>query len=138
MSYEGINAFLDDFKYDNQKNENNIKKCNEEIISNSKKYVLCHIPTNYYFCENGSNYSTSLSRILEISEKYSEMSDELKHILKLNFRPKLVSAQIFKKCLKIDIKDIIFDYDNIENYKFVEVDVYMVENGKKCVTIKNY
>lgn len=125
MSYEGIDAFLSDFKQHNHVVEEHIpyvKKMQENILKDWKQYVLCHIPTNTYYYENSNGYGKGMRQMLYT--RHQVLGENLCNFLAWNFRFNIKSAAIFKgKPIQSEIESIIGDYDDASNYKFVEITI---------------
>lgn len=123
MSYEGINAFLSDFKQHNHVVDElvpHIKKMQENVLKDWKQYILCHIPTNTYYYENSNGYGKGMRQMLYT--RYQVLGESLCNFLAWNFRFNIKSAAIFKgKPIQAEIESIIGDNDDVSNYKFVEI-----------------
>lgn len=123
MSYDGINAFLSDFKQHNHVVDElvpHVKKMQEKALKDWKQYVLCHIPTNTYYYENSNGYGKGMKNMLHIHHK--DYNGRLCNFLAWNFRFNIKSAALFKgKPIQSEIKAIVGDNDDISNYKLVEI-----------------
>lgn len=125
MSYEGIDAFIDDFKQHNRVVDKDIpliKEMQQNALKYAKRYVLCHVPTNTYYYENSNGYGKGMREM--IYQKYHTMGERLCNFLAWNFRNNIKSAAIFRgQPIQAEIEAIVKDYDSIKNYKLVEVEL---------------
>lgn len=123
MSDDGINAFLSDFKQHNHVVDElvpHVKKMQESVLKDWKQYVLCHIPTNTYYYDKSNGYGKGMRQMLYT--RYQTMGERLCNFLAWNFRFNVQSAALFRgKPIQSEIEAIIQDYDDVSNYKFVEI-----------------
>ena len=124
MSYDGIEAFINDFKQHNHVIDEDIDLVKEKqltALKYTKRYVLCHLPTNTYYYENSNGYGKGMREMLY--QKYNVMGERLCNFLVWNFRFNVKSAAIFRgEPIKAEIEAIVKDYDSIDNYKLIEVE----------------
>lgn len=124
MTYDGIEAFISDFKQHNHvidEDINLIKEKRQIALKHAKRYVLCHLPTNSYYFENSNGYGKRMRKILY--QKYNIIDENLCNFLAWNFRFNINSAAIFRgMAIESEIKYIVKDYDSISNYKLIEVE----------------
>lgn len=124
MSYDGIEAFISDFKQHNHVIDEDIDLVKEKqlmALKYAKRYVLCHLPTNTYYYENSNGYGKGMREMLY--QKYNVMGERLCNFLAWNFRFNVKSAAIFRgEPIKAEIEAIVKDYDSIDNYKLIEVE----------------
>lgn len=124
MSNNGIEAFINDFKQYNHVIDEDIdliKEKQQMALKRTKRYVLCHLPTNTYYYENSNGYGKGMKQIL--CQKYSASEERLCNFLTWNFRFNVKSAAIFRgEPIKSEIEAIVKDYDSIDNYKLIEIE----------------
>lgn len=121
MSYEGIDAFLSDFKQHNNVVDEHItevKKMQQNVLNAYRQYVLCHIPTNTYYYENCNGYGKGMKNMLHIHHK--NYDEKLCNFLAFNFRFNISGAALFRgSSAKSEMESIVKGYDDVSNYKLV-------------------
>lgn len=133
MSYDGIEAFINDFKQHNHVIDEDIDLVKEKqltALKYTKRYVLCHLPTNTYYYENSNGYGKGMREMLY--QKYNVMGERLCNFLAWNF---MFNGNYCKATFDVTnilddgtITDLKIEYSTNEVIKNVEA-VFNSEKG---------